>query len=179
MKFTTTLCTLLGAVSAFPNMAKMMANMDSKTLAARYAENMEQFGHMEKRAYQGETGAYAYVAPGAGDYRGPCPGLNTAANHGYLPHNGVATFAQYVQAQMDLYNVGIDLAIFLCTVAIPLDGDIITTKMSIGGDATALTSAAGGLGNAVGSKEGGLVVHNTFEADTSLTSMFTLSAYRS
>lgn len=169
MKFTTTLCTLLGAASAFPNMAKMMAKMDSKTLAARYAENMEQFGHMEKRAYQGETGAYAYVAPGSGDYRGPCPGLNVAANHGYLPHNGVATFAQFVQAQMDLYNVAVDLAVFLCTVAIPLDGDIITTKMSIGGDATALTATGGAAQSAIGAKEGGLIVHNTFEADTSLT----------
>lgn len=27
----------------------------------------------------------------AGDVRGPCPGLNTLANHGYLPRNGVAT----------------------------------------------------------------------------------------
>lgn len=25
---------------------------------------------------------------GAGDSRGPCPGLNTLANHGFLPHNG-------------------------------------------------------------------------------------------
>lgn len=33
-------------------------------------------------------GEHAYVAPGAGDIRGPCPGLNAAANHGYLPRNG-------------------------------------------------------------------------------------------
>jgi len=169
MKFTTTLFTLLGAATAFPNMAKMMATMDSKTLEARFAKNMEEFGHMEKRAYKGNTGDFAYVAPGPGDFRGPCPGLNVAANHGYLPHNGVATFAQFVQAQMDLYNVGVDLAILLCTVAIPLDGNIVTTKMSIGGDATELTSLTPTLSTATGAREGGLVVHNTFEADTSLT----------
>lgn len=89
--------------------------------------------------------------------------------HGYLPHNGIATLEQLVEAQMNLYNVGLDLAVFLCTVAIPLDGDIITTKLSIGGDATALTSVAGSLANVVGAEEGGLIVHNTFEADTSLT----------
>lgn len=33
-------------------------------------------------------GAHAYHPPGLGDIRGPCPGLNAAANHGYLPRNG-------------------------------------------------------------------------------------------
>ena len=34
------------------------------------------------------TGGNAWVAPNfaAGDQRGPCPGLNALANHGYLPH---------------------------------------------------------------------------------------------
>jgi hypothetical protein len=34
------------------------------------------------------TGEYAYQSPAAADIRGPCPGLNAAANHGYLPRNG-------------------------------------------------------------------------------------------
>lgn len=39
------------------------------------------------------TGAHAFVAPNfnAGDQRGPCPGLNALANHGYISHNGVTT----------------------------------------------------------------------------------------
>ena len=44
------------------------------------------------------TGKYAWVAPGAGDQRGPCPGLNALANHGYLPHNGVADIPTIVAA---------------------------------------------------------------------------------
>lgn len=32
------------------------------------------------------TGQYAWVAPGPNDIRGPCPGLNALANHGYFPH---------------------------------------------------------------------------------------------
>lgn len=167
MKFTSAAFALIGAVSAFPNMAKLM-NVDSASLEKRFASNLAAMSHLEKRAYKGQTGAYGYVAPGKGDFRGPCPGLNTAANHGYLPHNGIATFAQFVQAQMDLYGVGLDLAVLLCTVAIPLDGDIITTKMSIGGDATSQTAALGAA-QAPYAKEGGLIVHNTFEADTSLT----------
>lgn len=30
--------------------------------------------------YISTTGDYAFVAPGSGDQRGPCPGLNAAAN---------------------------------------------------------------------------------------------------
>lgn len=42
------------------------------------------------------TGANAFVPPGPGDIRGPCPGLNALANHNYIPHNGVPTFAQAI-----------------------------------------------------------------------------------
>lgn len=38
--------------------------------------------------------AHQFVAPTASDKRGPCPGLNAAANHGFLPHNGILTVAQ-------------------------------------------------------------------------------------
>lgn len=31
----------------------------------------------------------------AGDVRGLCPGLNTLANHNYLPRNGVATVSDF------------------------------------------------------------------------------------
>lgn len=34
--------------------------------------------------YVSNKGQYAFVAPGPGDARGMCPGLNAAANHGYL-----------------------------------------------------------------------------------------------
>jgi len=37
-------------------------------------------------AYSSKTNPY--VAPGPGDVRSPCPGLNALANHGFLPHNG-------------------------------------------------------------------------------------------
>ncbi|KAI0379379.1 Cloroperoxidase [Hypomontagnella monticulosa] len=32
--------------------------------------------------------ANPWKAPGPNDFRGPCPMLNTLANHGFLPHNG-------------------------------------------------------------------------------------------
>lgn len=51
--------------------------------------------------YVSNKGQYTFVPPNAvntetGDQRGPCPGLNAMANHGYLPHNGVATIQEFI-----------------------------------------------------------------------------------
>ncbi|MCJ1383102.1 hypothetical protein MMC17_006215 [Xylographa soralifera] len=112
----------------------------------------------------GDT-AHAFTAPGANDIRGPCPGLNAAANHNFLSHDGITTFDELVDAQQNLYNVGYDLAVTLATLGVALDGDAITEKLSIGCDATSRTSATGDL---LGD-ELGLNGHNKFEGDTSLT----------
>lgn len=39
------------------------------------------------------TGDHSFIAPDfdAGDQRGPCPGLNALANHGYIGRNGVTS----------------------------------------------------------------------------------------
>jgi hypothetical protein len=38
--------------------------------------------------------AHRFIAPGPNDKRGPCPGLNAAANRGFLPRSGITTIAQ-------------------------------------------------------------------------------------
>lgn len=112
----------------------------------------------------GDT-AHAFEAAGPNDIRGPCPGLNTAADHHFLSHDGITTFTELVDAQQNLYNVGYDLAVTLATLGVGLDGDVVTGKLSIGCDATSRTSATGSL---LGD-ELGLDGHNKFEEDTSLT----------
>jgi hypothetical protein len=39
------------------------------------------------------SGVHAFQPPNfeAGDQRGPCPGLNALANHGYIPRKGVVS----------------------------------------------------------------------------------------
>jgi hypothetical protein len=44
------------------------------------------------------TGAHEYVPPGPGDERGPCPGLNSLANHNFIEHNGFVTYQSAVEA---------------------------------------------------------------------------------
>ena len=113
----------------------------------------------------GDTSHY-YVPAGANDIRGPCPGLNTAANHNFLSHDGITTFNELVDAQQNLYNVGYDLAVLLAALGLTLtDGDLVTEKLSIGCDATTRTSVS----PLVTGSEPGLDGHNKFEADTSLT----------
>lgn len=50
------------------------------------------------------TGEYAWVAPGPNDIRGPCPGLNALANHGYFPHSGVVPIAVGASATEKVYG---------------------------------------------------------------------------
>lgn len=44
------------------------------------------------------SGKHAFKAPSKGDQRGPCPGLNVLANHGYIAHNGITSYAEVVTA---------------------------------------------------------------------------------
>ena len=37
---------------------------------------------------------HQFIAPGPNDIRGPCPGLNAAANHGFLARDGIVTFTR-------------------------------------------------------------------------------------
>ena len=115
--------------------------------------------------FQGDT-AHAFKAPTSKDVRGPCPGLNTAANHNFLARDGITTFNELVDAQQNLYNVGYDLATLLAALGLTLtDGDVVTEKLSIGCDATSRTS----FNPTLTGHEPGLDGHNKFEADTSLT----------
>ncbi|KAJ6578680.1 Chloroperoxidase [Mycena vulgaris] len=52
---------------------------------------------------------HQWIAPNATDSRSPCPGLNTLANHGYLPRNGRnITIPMILDAAMDAYHLQAD-----------------------------------------------------------------------
>jgi hypothetical protein len=65
------------------------------------------------------------------------------ANHGYLPHNGVATIDQFITGTFDVFGMGTDLATFLAVYGALLDGTL--TGWSIGG--AAHTGIGGSHGN--------------------------------
>lgn len=69
----------------------------------------------------------------ATDQRGPCPGLNAAANHNYLPRSGIASAATVNTGLFEAFGLGADATAFLQATTSFFDGDPITGLWSIGG----------------------------------------------
>ncbi|KAF6755031.1 aromatic peroxygenase precursor [Ephemerocybe angulata] len=99
-----------------------------------------------------------------GDIRGPCPGLNTLASHGYLPRNGIATPAQIINAVQEGFNMENRAARFVTYAAFLVDGNLVTDLLSIGGK-TKLT----GPDSPGPASIAGLNTHAVFEGDASMT----------
>lgn len=110
------------------------------------------------------SGEHAWVAPGPDDNRGPCPGLNAFANHGFLPHDGYATITQFLDATMTVVGMGPLLASFLAVLGASIDGS--GTAWSIGGTPKSVPE---GLTNLVGTGNGISGSHNKYESDASPT----------
>ncbi|KAJ7140545.1 Cloroperoxidase [Mycena crocata] len=56
--------------------------------------------------FKREPQGHEFIAPQEGDVRGPCPGLNALANHGYLPRSGKDfTPKQLLDAAIAGYNI--------------------------------------------------------------------------
>lgn len=104
------------------------------------------------------TGNNAYQSPSASQIRGPCPGLNAAANHNYLPRSGVPTITQTITGLGSLYGMSVDLAGFLAAYAVAIDGDLVSLSWSIGGPPPSLLGSAQGISYS----------HNKYEGDTSI-----------
>ncbi|KAF8583387.1 heme-thiolate peroxidase [Ramaria rubella] len=62
--------------------------------------------------------SHPFVLPEATASRSPCPALNSAASHGFLPHSGRdISFLQLLNAIRTVYNISIPLALFLTSAA--------------------------------------------------------------
>ncbi|KIJ44698.1 hypothetical protein M422DRAFT_167933 [Sphaerobolus stellatus SS14] len=108
--------------------------------------------------------AHPFKTQGTDEIRGPCPALNTLANHGYLPRSGVARPDQIVTAVMEGLNLGNDFAKFLTYQAFLMNGNPLTNLMSIG-----MKTPLTGQDPPKPAQVGGLSQHGTFEGDTSMS----------
>jgi hypothetical protein len=102
MRFTTILClTVAGLTHAYPDISQHLKPRDSKAASSwggLLPLTTPKFDAEAQRI--STTGEHVWKAPGKDDQRGPCPGLNALANHGYLPHNGIATVDQFIDSVM-------------------------------------------------------------------------------
>ena len=115
MKFSLVLAALAASAAAFP--AMMDANPEVLERAAKLVSRQEfdptqdPIGVSKAQTNCGPTpcltfneedqlvsitGEHAYVSPAPDEIRGPCPGLNAAANHGYLPRSGIVSLEETV-----------------------------------------------------------------------------------
>ncbi|KAF2232207.1 Cloroperoxidase [Viridothelium virens] len=73
------------------------------------------------------------MAPSLTDLRGPCPGLNSLANHGYINRTGLTNATELINAQMNVFGIGRDFATALAVTAPIFSGDPNGVIVSIGG----------------------------------------------
>ncbi|KAJ3570664.1 heme-thiolate peroxidase [Leucocoprinus birnbaumii] len=99
-----------------------------------------------------------------GDIRGPCPGLNALASHGYLPRDGIASPSQIIAAVQEGFNMDSFTAQFVTYAAHLVDGNLVTDRLSIGGK-----SPSTGPDPPAPATVAGLNTHAVFEGDASMT----------
>ncbi|KAJ7027363.1 hypothetical protein C8F04DRAFT_1103435 [Mycena alexandri] len=109
---------------------------------------------------------HPFIAPGPNDQRGPCPGMNTLANHGYIPRNGIASFEEIVTGAMEAFNVQAGLMEFITAANMMMRGNPFVNKVSIGGSSPLVPSLPGNIGSP---HPGGIALHGGFEGDASMT----------
>ncbi|KAJ6566677.1 Chloroperoxidase, partial [Mycena capillaripes] len=118
------------------------------------------------------SGDHAYAPPGPNDMRGPCPGLNSLANHNFIPRSGIVTLLNSIEASFTVYGMAIEAATFAGVLAALYAGDWSdpTIPYSIGNPPSTglLGGILEGLG-LLGPPSGLSFTHNQFESDSSAT----------
>lgn len=115
------------------------------------------------------SGEHAYADPGPGDIRGPCAGLNAAANHGYLPRDGIATAETINTGLWEAFGLDKTATLFLQTATMFFDGDPLSGRWSIGYHSDK-TQSLGLVGDLLGNETGICGYgHLKTEGDASIT----------
>ncbi|KAJ4483602.1 Chloroperoxidase [Lentinula aciculospora] len=66
---------------------------------------------MRGRPWISSDGKHAFIAPGPGDVRSPCPALNTLANHGYINRSGKwISASSMISSLTSIYHLSLPLA---------------------------------------------------------------------
>ncbi|KAJ7039446.1 hypothetical protein C8F04DRAFT_996990 [Mycena alexandri] len=112
---------------------------------------------------------HQFIQAGPNDHRGPCPGLNSLANHGFISRSGVDTFLNIIKASNQVYRMGVTASAAAAVLGL-FGGNLLdpTLPISIGEppDNVGLTGILGGI---LAPPSGLTNTHNQFECDASLT----------
>ncbi|KAI1328540.1 oxidase [Xylariaceae sp. FL0255] len=119
------------------------------------------------------TGDHAFKAPdfAKGDQRGPCPGLNALANHGYISRDGVVEYVDLITSVNEVFGMGIELITILAVMGTVGVGNPLALNpgFSIGGQSSKSSNILSNLLGLLGTPRGLDGSHNWIEADSSNT----------
>jgi hypothetical protein len=170
--------------SAFPEIAKMVAErqMQERELDIETPQilpfpeypgipNHALFNLFDpEKQLVNTSGEHEWRAPGPGDIRGPCAGLNAAANHGYLQRNGIVDAGSINTGLWEAFGLDKTATIFLETATAIFNGDPISGKWSIGYHSDKTSSLPPLIGDLLGNETGICAYgHLRSEGDASIT----------
>ncbi|KAH7009686.1 oxidase [Ilyonectria destructans] len=119
------------------------------------------------------TGDHKFIAPDFknGAQRGPCPGLNALANHGYISRKGVTSLTEVTGAINKVLGMGLELATILAVMGTVFVGNPLSLNpgFSIGDTASGAQNILGNVLGLVGTPRGLNGSHNIIEGDSSNT----------
>jgi hypothetical protein len=166
-----TVAFIVTEVVAFPQMAVKQALQEAKRsgvkLPKREKPVKKAVGFDAAQQFVSTSGEHIWVSPSSTDQRGPCPGLNAAANHGYIPHSGVGTIGEIIQGVNEAFGMAVDLGTFLAAFGAVFDGNLL--GYSIGGPTAQSQLPLNNLLGLLGSPQGLSGSHNKYESDASPT----------
>lgn len=95
--WTVALSLAAGSVDAFPARAVGLSadlSTDGLKEALGAIESLAGNLAVDPRKPIDVSGKHSFQAPSRTDQRGPCPGLNALANHGYISRSGITSFVE-------------------------------------------------------------------------------------
>ncbi|KAJ7728097.1 Chloroperoxidase [Mycena metata] len=165
-----TLLSLLPAVLAFPR-NPILTRRDDPTPTTTEVQDGQTGTLIAIPPQPTETGLkqipdadHPFIAPGPDDQRGPA--MNTLANHGYIPRNGVASFEQITVAVMEAFNLDFTMGANMAATNMLTRGNPFIDLVSIGGVSPLVPPLPGQIDGVV---TGGIAKHGRFEGDASMT----------
>ncbi|PPJ58799.1 hypothetical protein CBER1_08236 [Cercospora berteroae] len=168
---------LLNGAVAFPHIAEMVAKQKRQVPegAIPFPEWPGTPNHATFSGFDAEqqlvsvSGEHEFRPPGPGDVRGPCAGLNSAANHGYIPRDGIATPEAINTGLWEAFSLDGTATLFLNTATSFFNGDPFSGRWSIGPHSPK-TNSLGAIGNLLGNQTGICAYgHLRSEGDASIT----------
>ncbi|KAJ7870834.1 Chloroperoxidase [Mycena olivaceomarginata] len=109
---------------------------------------------------------HPFIAPGSNDMRGPCPAMNTLANHGYISRNGITSFEEIIRGTGEAFNIDPLMASGMAALNLLTRGNPFVDKISIGGVSPFVPPLPGQID---GPETQGIAKHGRVEGDASMT----------